>query len=421
MRYQRGVSVSRAAFSRSSVHITRRAAWLFPIALTIAACSAGNKTATGGGGGDAGSGNTGAAGSATTGTNQGAAGPGGFGGAPATTSTGGIEACAGISSEAQAGLQPADIIIAVDTSGSMDQEIEQVQANLNNFASIITNSGIDAHVVMIADSSMCIPAPLGTGQCGGFDTNLPTYRHVVQTVSSTDALQVILDTYDQWKDSLRSGATKTIAVVSDDNSTLSAVNFFNQLLAKDPTFTGFKFDAIVSLIDPSTIEFTCINCAFQGMFSCNNCQEKCCDKMLGCTPLPAEKGQVYIDLAQQTGGILGDLCIQDFGPVFQDMATGIVQAAQLSCEYDIPPPPEGETLDPALVNVNYTPAGQAKKPIFYVNSPADCGNLGGWYYDNPGAPTKIIMCPGTCDILKADTMGKIEVLFGCETEIKPPE
>lgn len=398
---------------------------LLPLALAAtAACSAGTKNNSSTEGGDGGTANTGGSTggimmtTGSTSSSQGGSGQGGFGGNP---STGGVEPCAGIEAEAQAQLQPADIILAVDTSGSMDQEIAQVQQNLNNFASIITSSGIDAHVVLIADSTMCIPAPLGSGQCNGADEKLPSYRHVVQTVASTDALQVILSTYPQWKDSLRPNAVRTIAVVSDDNSAISAAEFQSQLLALDPSFAGYKFDAIVSLIDPDSVQFTCLNCAFQGMLSCNNCAEKCCDKMLGCTPLPADKGQVYLDLVQQTGGIVGDLCIQDFGPVFQDMATGVVQSAQLSCDYDIPPPPQGQMLDPGKVNVNYTPSGQAEMPILFVMSPADCGMQGGWYYDNPAAPTKIVMCPTTCDVLKADMSGKIEVLFGCETVIKPPE
>jgi hypothetical protein len=268
---------------------------------------------------------------------------------------------------------------------------------------------------------MCIPAPLGSGQCSGADQKLPTYQHVVQTVASTDGLQVILATYPQWKDSLRPNASKTIAIVTDDESSISGADFTNQLLALDPTFNGFKFDAICSQVDPDSITFVCFNCAFQGMLSCNNCMEKCCDKGLGCSPLPADKGQVYLDLVAQTGGVYGDLCIQDFGPVFQDMATGVVSSSQLSCEYDIPPPPDGQTLDPGKVNVLYTPTGMPEQPILFVTTPADCGLQGGWFYDNPNAPTKVVMCPGTCSILQADVTGKLEVQFGCETVIKPPE
>lgn len=395
------------------------AAGLLPVAVALStACSAGPRNNNAAAGGEGGSGGTSGGAAGSTSVLQGGSGQGGgLGGVPGQGGTGGIESCAGLSAEASAQLQPADIIIAVDTSGSMDEESAQVQQNLNNFASIITGSGIDVHVVLIADATVCIPAPLGSGQCNGADEKLPAYRHIVQTVNSTDALQVILSTYPQWKDSLRASASKTIAVVSDDNSSMSAGEFTAQLLALDPpTFQGFKFDAIVASSD-TTACFGCIP-------GCNGCAgNPCCYPVLGfaCESYGAEEGTVYKDLVQQTMGVAGDLCLQDFGPVFQDMATGVVQSAQLSCEYDIPPPPMGEVLDPGKVNVNYTPAGQPVMPILFVSNPADCGVKGGWYYDNPNAPTKVVMCPTTCDVLKADSTGKIEVLFGCETVIKPPE
>src|SRR6185369_17345075 len=125
--------------------------------------------------------------------------------------------------------------------------------NLNTFATVITNSGIDVHVVLIADSSMCIPAPLGSGQCGGNDEKLPNFRHVIQTVDSNNGLDLLVSTYPQWKDVLRPDASKTLAIVSDDNSDISATAFTTQLLALDPpTFNGFKFDGIVSSTSPDS-------------------------------------------------------------------------------------------------------------------------------------------------------------------------
>lgn len=103
---------------------------------------------------------------------------------------------------------------------------------------------------MIADASMCIPAPLGSGTCSGADERLPGYRHVVQVVGSENPLSVILDTYPQWKDSLRANATKTVAVVTDDDSKMDGAAFTSGLAALDPTFARFKFDAIVGLQGP---------------------------------------------------------------------------------------------------------------------------------------------------------------------------
>jgi hypothetical protein len=323
------------------------------------------------------------------------------------------DACAAVSSEAEVGIQPADIIIAVDTSGSMDQEAAEVQANLNTFASLITASGIDVHVVLIAGSDVCIPAPLGSGSCGGADEKLPEYRHVQQGVGSSNGLQVILDTYPQWKDSLRSNATKTLAIVSDDNSDLSAAAFSAALLALDPpTFQGFKFDAIVAFEDGSA----CFGC----VFSCGSCASKCCDKSSPvCEALAADEGSVYKELVMQTGGVIGDLCEQNFDPVFQDMATGIVSGSKVSCEFEIP---DQQMLDPNKVNVSYTPGGggMASSVLNVPGGVGDCGPNGGWYYDDPQNPTTITLCPATCTVVQTDAGAKIDVLFGCETQIAPP-
>jgi hypothetical protein len=395
----------------------KRALWGFVGCLSLglsflAACSAATRGVDGGqGGASSGSGNGGVMVSSS-----------GMGGDPifATSSNTGSSSsgiqpdasCASVSSEAQAQLQPADIIIAVDTSGSMSEEIAQVQQNLNKFAQIITASGVDVHVVLIADASMCIPMPLGNGSCNGADENLPNYRHVVQTVNSTDGLQVILNTHPDWKDVLRPNATKTIAIVSDDDSDLAATAFINQLVALDPTFTGFKFDAIVSFDMCSP--FCVINCA--------TCTSSCCNKAQFCSPISAAEGKVYKQLVMQTGGVIGNLCIQNFDPVFQDMAKAVVTDAKISCEYAIPTPPDGQTIDPTLINVVHTSGSGTKNTIYNVpNGEMGCGTTGGWYFDNAAAPTKIIVCSNTCAALQSTSGGKVEVLFGCATEVKVPD
>ena len=215
---------------------------------------------------------------------------------------------------------------------------------------------------------------------------------------------------------LRPGATKTFAVVSDDDSNLSAASFTSQLLALDPpTFQGFKFDGIVS----STSGDACI---FGGcFFNCLACTNPCCNKAEFCSPLAAAEGTVYKQLIAQTSGVYGDLCSQDFNPVFQDMATAVVQSSKLSCEYDLPAPPNMQKFNPAEVNVQYSPGGGAPVSILNVPDAAGCGTKGGWYYDDAASPKKILMCPSTCATLQADAAGKVDVLFGCQTEIKPPE
>ena len=59
-------------------------------------------------------------------------------------------ACAGTEVAASFVQLPTDIIWVVDQSGSMNQETQYVQAKINSFASLISASNIDYHVVMMA-------------------------------------------------------------------------------------------------------------------------------------------------------------------------------------------------------------------------------------------------------------------------------
>ena len=46
-----------------------------------------------------------------------------------------------------------------------------------------------------------------------------------------------------------------------------------------------------------------------------------------------------------------------------------------------------------------------------------CTAAGGWYYDNPASPTKIILCPATCDEVKTFNEASIEIVLGCATVV----
>src|SRR5262249_391503 len=105
---------------------------------------------------------------------------------------------------------------------------------------------------------------------------------------------------------------------------------------------------------------------------------------------------------------------QNISQFSQKMAE--IRANALSCEIPIPPPPMNEQLDPAKVNVNYTP-GAATTPTTLPNvlTKSACGTKTAWYYDNNANPTKIVLCPSACMAVQADVQASIDVLFGCKT------
>ena len=103
--------------------------------------------------------------------------------------------------------------------------------------------------------------------------------------------------------------------------------------------------------------------------------------------------------------------IQQFQQALQQ-----IQKAALGCEYAIPQPQQGQ-LDFTKINVKYTPGnGQPEQTLANVANKAACDpQKGGWYYDDPAKPTKILLCPTTCGTVQADPKAQVDVLLGCAT------
>lgn len=372
---------------------------------SIASCSAagGSRNETSG---------TAGAGVGTSGSSSGKGGDGGLVLAGSSSSgTGGAGVgggCASVSQTAENQAVPVDIIWAIDTSDSMVGELQATQDNMNQFAATILNAGIDVHVVLIAkpgnpddgtifnpDPGICIGPPLGTGACPG-SSNPPKYQHVEVSVGSNNALNKLIETYSIYKGTLRQNAVKYFAVVTDDDAT------------DGPNNSAGAFIANVNALDPGWFD----QWKFFGVFCTGGC---------GIPLACASKGNVYNDLVAQKGGIGGDLCGGNsggFASVFAALAQTVVQSKTLDCAWKIPVPPVGQVFDKTKVNVEFTGSG-GKSPIYYVADAASCGPQGGWYYDDPANPTTIRVCPSTCTVFQADPMGKVDILFGCDTQTIP--
>ncbi len=394
-------------------------AWLLGVALVsgaLGACgadeseevnakpSSSKKTGKGGSGGKGSAGNGGSAGQ----DDDGDAGSGGaagsvtisLGGSGGNGSGGAGPTCAAEGAQADAVVLPADIIWVVDQSGSMDKETDYVQKQINTFASAIAKSAIDYRVVMIANPSsgnkICVPAPLGGANCG----NAARFRLVAKTVGSTNGPKIALDEYPKYSDFLRPNATKHFVFVTDDESSLAAQAFLDGLKAKQPAgmFASLKIHAVFAWGD---------------------------DKVKGCKGpfgAGAKYGAVYETLVQKTGGAKGVICEDDWSKVFADITTAVVTGSKVSCEVSVPAPPKGKALDPALVNVQYVPGGTGTPAdILRVPGAADCGAKGGWYYDNPTTPTRILLCPASCESVQKDDAAKIDVKFGCASVFDTPK
>ena len=104
------------------------------------------------------------------------------------------------------------------------------------------------------------------------------------------------------------------------------------------------------------------------------------------------------------------------GQQFLD-AMNQIKGSLLACEFDIPEPQSG-TLDYELVNVQFTPDGGSPEVVPQVPEADACGGNAGWYYDDPIAPKKIVLCDATCALVKSTGKASIEIVLGCTTIVK---
>lgn len=357
----------------------------------------GEQSSEGGSGGD---GNTAGSGG-TTGDSF-----GGSGGSIELGGTGGTgETCAAVDQKATSIARPVDIIWAIDTSGSMDEEAAFVQAKLNAFAKGILDLGIDVRVVMLAEpqfcflgfcpEGICIPAPLGSGSCPN-DSKPPLFLHPDVEVASTDGLKVLIDSFPKWKQALRPDSLKMIIAVTDDDAT--SAPYAKSNFPDGATGAAQQFIQDFTALDPVLLKDWKVN----GIYSFTNCQTA------------ASIGETWDAVVNLTGGVKGDLCTQNFQPIFNDMAKAIVKESKLDCEWIIPPPPENQSFDPNQVNVLFTSGGGQQENIYYVDSASKCdAQKGGWYFDDASNPKRVIACPASCSYIQKDTEAQIDIQFGC--------
>ncbi len=289
--------------------------------------------------------------------------------------------CAEVVEDADVGLEGADIIIVIDNSNSMANEIADVQANMNALSTQIAGAAVDPHVVMISgfehnsDSGICVPPPLGSGMCPNADHNPPTYWRVNNWVGSHSALQRVVDHYPDYAPTIRDSASTHVVVITDDDSDWTAAAFDQAFKALNPKFADYRLHSIVN-----------------------------------------SGGDVYEQLSMMTGGLVGNLSGNGFQPIFDELASDVIETASLACEYTIPEPEGGQVFNPDEVNVEFDDGMGGTLAIGFVDGAAQCAGVAdGWYYDDPADPQTIVLCPSTCDSIQGYTLARVSVIFGCMT------
>jgi hypothetical protein len=105
-----------------------------------------------------------------------------------------------------------------------------------------------------------------------------------------------------------------------------------------------------------------------------------------------------------------------------DALNQIRDGAHVPCKFTVPPAPSGKTLDPGLVNVGYQDTSGTSHLVPSAGTSTNCA-MGGWFFDNPQAPTTLSLCPSTCNTVTAELTAaavlhkgtKLNIEYGCTT------
>jgi hypothetical protein len=357
-----------------------------------------------------------------------------------TSGTGEGGACAQDESRAMLVKEPIDIIVVLDNSGSMDEELDAVERNINvNFAGILDVSDVDYRVILIsrhrkeardaseeASTSICVEAPLsGLMACPAPDPVFSNHFFQYFTkIESDDSFDVLLDTYeppfessdredradqapDGWSAWLRPRAKKVFLEMTDDNEDMIASEFVSELqtmapehFGTDPTSPGFVFHSIIGVAEKT--DETAPYLPDEPVTA-----DRC--------PSVTSEGATYQQLSILTGGLRFPLCGFDaYDVVFRRIAEDVVTRTQVACDFAIPPPPPDKDLELEKVAVNYTSGnGTADQEFLQARTPADCGPDAFYIEGN----TRIVLCPEACAFVQGDEMARVDVLFTCESTI----
>lgn len=96
-----------------------------------------------------------------------------------------------------------------------------------------------------------------------------------------------------------------------------------------------------------------------------------------------------------------------------------IRSAALPCDFALPQS-DGVEVQPDRVNLRHSAASGEQTTIGSVRNREACDpNQGGWYFDNPAAPSRIIACEQSCQRLN-ELSGEVKVLLGCPTVVVTP-
>ena len=225
-----------------------------------------------------------------------------------------------------------------------------------------------------------------------------------------------------WKDWLRKESFKVFVEVTDDGTTCNfgGVSYDDNDNVADGDAAAKKIDEAILALDPEQFgDAANRNYVWHSIIGLAENDPPTAayqpgDALVtGVCGTAVAPGTAYQVLSQITGGLRFPICqFASFDVVFQEIAKGVIAGAKVECEFPVPEPPAGETIDLTTVVLEYTPGdGSGKQKMTQVAGAAECKPSS--FYIEGGI---IKLCPDACATVQGDDKAKINILFGCENE-----
>ncbi len=141
--------------------------------------------------------------------------------------------------------------------------------------------------------------------------------------------------------------------------------------------------------------------------------------VIGVFDLAGGQAQLTFDELARAGGTGQAIILEPNADLSAKFLAALetIRGAVLPCAFSIPAPQAG-AIDYGRVNLQWKSAS-ASEDVLYVEQPDRCdATRGGWYYDVPpaqGTPTRVLVCPATCERFKTQQAATVDLAFGCQT------
>lgn len=355
------------------------------------------------------------------------------------------EACAVERADTVQFKEPVDIIVVVDNSASMEEELSSMELNVNqNFAAILEESQLDYRMIVLtlhrrfprtgfgqSATMLCVTEPLSSlDDCTAAPE--PVFSdHFFQystRIDSEDSFDVLLDTFEPpfddedredefdnaplgWSEWLRPGIKKVFLELTDDDEDMASGDFVRALselapehFGADPATPSFVFHSIVG-IAPKAVPT-------EPYQPSEAIEIGTCTK--GSLALP-NSGETYQELSRLTGGLRFPICVPAaYDVVFREIAGKVIAQSDLACDFPVPEAPAGRTLDLDRVSVaiEHEVTGADTTLLGQARLASDCA--GDAFFIDGG---RIQLCPDVCSAVRGEEGARVDVLFGCESSI----